>query len=246
MSDAVENPQVGPLVDPQEVPEWMRRLVELTAEIDPGVFRSYAPLPPEGARQAAVLMLFGDHPGEPRGDVLLLRRAATLGSHAGQVAFPGGGAEPADGGPIGTALREAVEEVGLHPDGVAPVALLPPLYVPVSGFHVTPVLAHWRTPVPVRPVDPGETASVARVPLADLVDPANRFQIRHSSGYVGPAFGLPGMVVWGFTGGLLTMLLSLAGWEQPWDTSDVRELDDAWEAAEHVLPVDSPGVEVPR
>ena len=95
-----------------------------------------------------------------------------------------------------------------------------------------PVLAHWREPSPVRPVDPAETAAVARVSIADLAEPANRFRVRHTSGYYGPAFSLPGMLVWGFTAGLLTELLSLAGWERPWDSSDLRDLDVAWRAAE--------------
>lgn len=218
----------GPLVDTDSVPEWLRGLVKVSGELDAGAFTRLRP--PKGAktRPAAVLILFGLHDGEP--DVLLLRRADTLGSHAGQVAFPGGGAEDADTGRVATALREAEEETGVDPSGVRPVAVLPDLYVPVSGFLVTPVLAHWAQPSPVHAVDAGETAAVARIPVADLVDPANRFVVRRS-GWQGPAFEVGGMFVWGFTAGLLSVLLSLGGWEREWDTSDVRELDVA--LAEH-------------
>ena len=160
--------------------------------------------------------------------MLLQHRAGGTSAHAGQVAFPGGGAEPGDDGPVGTALREAQEETGLLPEGVRPVAVLPQLFVPVSGYRVSPVLAHWTRPSPVRAVDAAETQAVARVPLADLADPANRFQVRHSSGFTGPAFAIPGMLVWGFTAGVLTVLLGIGGWEQPWDTADVRDLDAAW------------------
>jgi hypothetical protein len=66
---------------------------------------------------------------------------------------------------------------------------------------------------------------VARVPLAELVDPANRFRVRHPSGYVGPAFGVAGMVVWGFTAGLLDAVLEAAGLNRPWDPRDVRPLE---------------------
>ena len=66
------------------------------------------------------------------------------------------------------------------PSSVLPVALLPELYLPPSGFLVSPVLAYWREPGAVRPVDPAETAVVARVPVAELVDPANRGQVHHS------------------------------------------------------------------
>ena len=218
------------LVDPDDVPEWMGGLVEATAETDARAFTRIKPPPDGSGRPAAVLMLFGEGPYGP--DVLLLRRADTLGSHPGQVAFPGGAADPTDDGPVDTALREAFEETGVLREGVRPVATLPRLYVPVSGFVVTPVLAHWDSPSPVAPVDPAETAAVARVPIAHLADPANRFRVSHPSGYIGPAFSAPGMLVWGFTAGLLDGLLALGGWERPWDTSDVRDLDLALRAVE--------------
>lgn len=151
----------GPLTTPSEVPEWLRPLVESSAKVDSTAFTRVTP-PPYDARRAAVLMLFGI--GEHGPDVLLLRRADTLGSHAGQVAFPGGGAEEGED-PVATALREAEEETGVLPEGIHPVAVFPELYVPVSRFAVTPVLAHWHQPSPVRPVDPAETAAVARVPI---------------------------------------------------------------------------------
>lgn len=221
----------GPLPDARthDLPDWMARLVAATAGLDPAIFRRLSPVSTERRREAAVLMLFGSGTAGP--DVLLLRRADSLGSHPGQVAFPGGGAEPDDGGPVGTALREAEEEVGLEPGGVRPLALLPRAYVPVSGFDVTPVLAYWEEPSSVRVVDEGETAAVARVPIAHLVDPANRLQVRHPSGYVSPAYLAPGMLVWGFTAGLLTVLLSIGGWDRPWDAEHIVDLDDAWELA---------------
>ncbi|MCP2164613.1 NUDIX hydrolase [Goodfellowiella coeruleoviolacea] len=214
--------QVGPLAPPEDVPEWLRDLVAATASLDATAFTRVTPPPVGVPRPAAVLILFGDRPDGP--DVLLLRRAETLPAHPGQVAFPGGAAEAADTGPVDTALREAAEETGVVPESVLPLALLPEVYVPVSRFVVSPVLGYWHTPGPVAPVDPGETAAVARVPIAHLADPANRFRVRHSSGYVGPAFAAPGMLVWGFTAGLLSGVLTLGGWERPWDETDVRDL----------------------
>jgi 8-oxo-dGTP pyrophosphatase MutT (NUDIX family) len=219
----------GPLVDPSEVPEWLQPLVRASAEL-PTSALTRIPTPPGGGRPAAVLILFGeDGMGPGTGpDVLLTRRSAGLPSHPGQVAFPGGAVDETDDGPIAAALREAGEEVGLDPAGVRPVALLPELFIPPSGFVVTPVLGHWVTPSAVSAVDPGETAAVARVPISVLTDPRNRFKVRHPSGWIGPAFALPDMLVWGFTAGLLAAMITLAGWVQPWNESDVRDLDDAW------------------
>ncbi|MEU6645064.1 CoA pyrophosphatase [Saccharomonospora sp. NPDC046836] len=217
----------GPLIDPADAPAWLRGLVELSGGLSSKTFTRFAVPTGTAARPASVLILFGAD-GADGPDVLLLRRADTLGAHAGQVAFPGGGAEPHDDGPVDTALREAEEETGVDPAGVAPVAILPELYVPVSGFAVTPVLAHWHAPSPVHAVDPAETAAVARVPLGELTDPANRFQVsRPGVEWKGPAFEVRDMFVWGFTAGLLSVLLTLGGWEQEWDHTDVRDLDVA-------------------
>lgn len=223
---------LGPLVPDDEVPESLRTLLRATTDLDPSVFHRLSPVPTDASRRAAVLMVFGAEP-----DVLLQLRADTLGAHAGQVSFPGGGAEPVDADPVATALREAEEEVGLAPSAVRPVSVLPPLYVPVSRFQVTPVLAHWVREQPVRAVDPAETVAVARIPLSYLVDPANRCSVRVRGGFLSPAFLVPGMLVWGFTAGLLSALLGIGGWEVGWDTSDVRELDDAWRAVRALPPL---------
>lgn len=217
----------GPLVDIAELPEWLRPLVERTEGLKPSHL-GWPKMPTNGdARGAAVLVLFGEHTSENGPDVLLLRRADGLNSHPGQVAFPGGTIDDSDAGPVDAALREAAEEVGVLPEGVRPVALLPELEVR-TGFRVTPVLAHWLKPSPVAPVDPAETAAVARVPISWLADPAHRLRVTYGGPFASPAFLVPGMLVWGFTGGLLSGLLDLAGWSQPWDWNDVRDLDHAW------------------
>ena len=210
------------------VPEWLRPLAEAAVHVRPEQLSRFLP-PAEGGRDSAVLMLFGEAtPGSgwAGAEVLLIERAHGMRSHAGQVAFPGGAVDPEDDGVVEAALREAVEETGLDPSGVEVFGTLPALFLPVSDFVVTPVLGWWREPSPVSVVDPGEVASVHRVPLADLLDPANRFRVSHPSGYVGPAFGVAGLLVWGFTAGLLDRMLRLAGWELPWDRSDVRELPE--------------------
>lgn len=198
-----------------ELPAWLRPLADAAVHVRPEQLSRF--LPPEvGGRESAVLMLFGQDEFDGA-DVLLIERAHDLRSHAGQVAFPGGAIDPTDDGVIEAALREAAEETGLDPAGVEVFGTLPALFLPVSDFVVTPVLGWWATPSPVRAVDPGEVASVHRVRLVDLLDPGNRYRVRHPSGYVGPAFQVGEVFVWGFTGGLLDRMLRLAGWERPWD-----------------------------
>ena len=171
--------------------------------------------PPGVGRPAAVLVLFGEGPEGP--DLLFIERASDMRAHAGQPAFPGGAVDAADDGPVAAALREATEEVGVDPAGVHVFATLPGLYIPPSGFVVTPVLAWWHEPVDVSAVDPREVAAVDRIPIAELVDPANRVHVRTLSGHVGPGFRLRDLVIWGFTGGLVSRLLELGGWAVPWD-----------------------------
>lgn len=207
-----------------ELPDWLRPVAELSERIT--VAELAWPVPPRDSdRDSAILLLFGEQAGRP--DLLLIERSHTMRSHAGQPAFPGGAVDPTDSGPVEAALREAEEETGLDPNGVEVFGTLPVVHVRPSGYAVTPVLGWWRTPSPVSVVDPSEVASVHRVPLEDLLDPANRFQVRHSSGYVGPAFGVAGLVVWGFTATLLGRVLALVGWERPWDQTRVRDLAEA-------------------
>lgn len=196
-------------MSPAAVPGWLQRLVTAAGRADAASFSRFLP-PEHGGRAAAVLVLFGDGPAGP--DVLLIERAATLREHAGQPAFPGGAADPGDAGPAQTALREAREETGLDPAGVTVLATLPALYLPPSGFVVTPVLGWWRDPCEVRAVDPGEVAAVLRVPLGELAEPANRVEVVHpSNGWRGPGFTVGGLLVWGFTAGLLARILTLGG-----------------------------------
>ena len=202
---------------------WLKPLVDAVTDIPADQLSRFLPPEDGSGRFSAVLMLFASPTDDAAGaDVLLLERAATLRSHAGQVAFPGGATDPGDLHASATALREAEEEVGLRTDTVDVLVELPALFLPPSGFVVTPVLAYWREPHPVGVVDVGEVAAVARVPIAGLVDPANRFTVRHPSGFVGPGFEVSGLFVWGFTAGLLDRMLRLAGWERPWDRTVSR------------------------
>ncbi|MFP5314704.1 NUDIX domain-containing protein [Arthrobacter subterraneus] len=188
------------------------------------------------ARPAAVLVLFGhldDMPARIHSpavpddlDVLFVTRAGTLRNHPGQVAFPGGRIDDDDAGPVAAALREAEEETGLDPAGVEILGPLPEVGLPVSNYLVTPVLAWWSSPTPVRVVDHAESSHVFRAPVAELLSAEVRFTavVRHKGReHRTPAFTIDGITIWGFTGLLLSRLFDGLGWTQPWDES--REQD---------------------
>lgn len=214
-------------VSTEGLPEWLDPVVRAAETVEPHQLSRFLP-PENGGRQSAVLVLFGQGARGP--ELLLMERAGTLRSHAGQPSFPGGALDPEDGdpegsGPVRAALREAQEETGLDPAGVQVFGVLPRLYIPVSGFVVTPVLGWWREPSPVGAVDEAETARVFTVPVADLTDPAHRVTARHPLGHTGPAFLVESALVWGFTAGVIDRLLHFAGWEIPWDRTKQVPLD---------------------
>ena len=204
---------------PPGVPGWLADLAEAGRRmaVPPGLRP-----PAAGGRHSAILILFGDGPGGP--DLLLLQRSESLRRHAGQPAFPGGVIDAQDDGPAGAALREAAEEAGVDPAGVDIVGALPDLYISRTGYLVSPVLAWWRAPVSVAPGDPAEVTAVARVPVADLADPAMRLMIRYPGGQGGPAFLAGEMLVWGFTAFVIDALLAMGGWQRPWDDQTLADM----------------------
>jgi 8-oxo-dGTP pyrophosphatase MutT (NUDIX family) len=120
-------------------------------------------------RPAAVLVPFLRDAGS--WSLLFTRRTEIVQSHKGQVSFPGGAAEAGDSSPEATALREAEEEIGLHPRDVKILGRLAPLPT-ISRFVITPVLGCIPWPYEFT-LSTSEVSRVFTIPLAWLADPGN-------------------------------------------------------------------------
>jgi 8-oxo-dGTP pyrophosphatase MutT (NUDIX family) len=145
----------------------------------------------------------------------LTERVDRGGHHSGEVSFPGGRAEPEDADVVATALREAAEEVGLDVDqaGVRVLGAWPPLWIPVSDYAVTPVLATADR----RPVFTLQRSEVARVvearvtailPDAELIHherDIRGWRVRYA------AYLIDGLSVWGMTARVLGRLGAVLG-----------------------------------
>ncbi len=159
------------------------------------------PSAPPNLTQAAVLvpLIYRD---EPR--VLLTQRTDTLSSHAGQVSFPGGRADPKDISLVETALRETQEETGIEPAFVTVAGFLD-AYETGTGYAILPVVGILSEGFALSPHE-GEVAEIFEVPLAFLLDPANRQRdTREFRGVTRSfyAFRYDGHYIWGATAAML-------------------------------------------
>lgn len=155
--------------------------------------------------RAAVLVGLVDRPGGLQ--VLLTRRTGALRHHAGQVSFPGGRIEPGDVDARAAAIRETVEEVGIHAAQLQPLGYLDRIAT-ITGFVVTPLVALVSPEYRALP-DADEVDEVFEVPFDYLMSPANLRRIDVEVGgrrrvvleYIGD--GDPARRIWGVSASIL-------------------------------------------
>jgi 8-oxo-dGTP pyrophosphatase MutT (NUDIX family) len=186
--------------------DWLRDRFRQPREVAPIAQGDSVGAPlPEKMRRAAVLVPVIDRPMAL--SVLFTRRTDHLHAHAGQISFPGGGAEQGDASPEATALRETREEIGLDSSRVEILGRLPE-YRTVTGYQVVPVVGIVRPPMELKP-DAFEVAEVFEVPLAFLLDPANhRRESMKREGRIRQYYSVPygHYYIWGATAGMLMNL----------------------------------------
>lgn len=170
--------------------------------------RQMQPGPDVTPRLAGALLLL-----YPQADELWLPltvRSSDLPLHRGEVSLPGGRIDPGDDGPVGAALREAHEEVGIDPAGITILGTLASFYIPPSNHLLTPVVGYALQAPQLRP-EPREVAAAFSVPLRRLLNPATiayeQREWRNMAIEV-PYFALEGYKVWGATALLLSELVA--------------------------------------
>jgi len=200
-------------VTPAERRLWIADRLDPIATYDPevGAMSSDFDLNPDlvprrgGLSLAAVLVALVEH--EDGLTVLLTRRADTLRSHTGQIAFPGGRCDPGEA-PWSAALREAQEEIGLDPADVT-LAGLSTSYQTGSGFHITPVVGFVAPGAPLH-ANPDEVADIFEAPFDFLMDPGNhqRRFMEAADGARRNFYAMPyqDRLIWGATAGMLRAL----------------------------------------
>ncbi len=177
----------------------------LRSAVDPlDTFHDEAPA--ESRRVAAVLMLFDTrNDGLP---LLFLERTAHLRHHAGQIGFPGGGAEPGDSSVVATALREAGEEAGIPADAVEVIGLLPPLLTATSDNWLTAVVGLQQRDIELHP-DPFEVARLFRLELGAIMEAPHTMHTLTHEGRSRQVhfYELDGNVIWGVTAAIVAELI---------------------------------------
>ena len=157
-------------------------------------------------RLSAVMVLL--YPKNQALHMVLMRRPEYEGTHSGQISFPGGKKEDADPDLQTTALRETYEEVGIQPENVQVIGRLTDVYIPPSGFLVSPFVGFLKD-TPTFTPDPREVAAVIETPIDHFLDPTivkqKKLFLKSHQVYIDvPYYDVQSEVVWGATSAMLS------------------------------------------
>jgi 8-oxo-dGTP pyrophosphatase MutT (NUDIX family) len=230
VNDSVKNPRGEGEPSPTEgLAARLREAVARPLDAWREVYESFSPVdvetgerrprvPPPGAdsRRAAVLVPVLLEPEGAR--LVYTLRRDHLQDHAGQISFPGGSMDRADGSLLETALREAKEEIDLSPDLVEVIGELEEMYIPPSGFRVSPFVG-LLPPQAELVLHPDEVEAIFAVSLDELMSPGTLRRVlwtREGREYWVPVFGVEGPPprhIWGATAAMTAALLARLGWK---------------------------------
>ena len=162
-------------------------------------------------RQAAVLLPL--YLSDDELHLLLTKRTELVPTHKGQISFPGGGFEEADGDLRTTALRETQEEIGLRPQDVEVVGTLDDTVTVTSRHVVRPFVGIIPHPYSYR-LDPFEIERLVHLPISALLCGAP-FREEIWEREAGPVtvffYEHDGDTVWGLTARILKQFIETVG-----------------------------------
>jgi 8-oxo-dGTP pyrophosphatase MutT (NUDIX family) len=161
-------------------------------------------------RIGGVLLLLA--PGDDEIKIILTLRKQYLGTHSGQMSFPGGKREETDIDLTHTSLRETHEEIGIAPQQIKVIGQLTELYIPPSNFLVYPTVGVLQEGASfAKQID--EVEEIVPIPLSFFLDEKSRgttkIKVMGNTQVDVPAYNYDKYTIWGATAIMLSEFVYL-------------------------------------
>ena len=160
-------------------------------------------------RPSAVLVPIFTKSGERH--ILFIKRSQEVEDHKGEISFPGGLWEESDETIEKTALREALEEIGIHPTDVKILGLLDDMKTTSTNYRVTPIVGVIPHPYPFA-INRVEVDEIIEIPINHLMEKGNSGQetiTRSEVTYTGQIYRYKHHLIWGATARILSNLFEV-------------------------------------